>query len=87
MQLSVILYIILYITLLQVPVLAFGCGCNNTNNYCGNVKPEKKVEAQKLYCEGVSFNIPSNEQKIKSQNNQALPQTCCGNCLDTSIKK
>lgn len=83
--------VIVFLIVLQVmplSTLAFGCGCNNTKNNCGSMAPPtKKAEEQPLYCQGAVQKPSTNEQKVKLEQNQIVQRTCCGSCLEKSVKK
>ena len=67
--------------------LAFGCGCNNTKNNCGNAtQSTKKVEEPLLYCQGAIQKIPTGEQKVKLEHNQIVQRSCCGSCLQKTVE-
>ena len=82
---SVIVLLIAF-QVMPFSTLAFGCGCNNTKNNCGNVaQPTKKVEEQLLYCQGIVQKIPTGEQKVKFEQNQIVQRSCCGSCLQKTL--
>ena len=86
-----------YIPVLFLFLFCFGfqstslaCDCANKPTNCGaaNQLTIKKPEAQALYCQGGSYRLAVNEQRVGTEyKKEELVHSCCGSCADGGNKK